>query len=383
MHSGRIVSTIVTGDVAMSNIVKLPSSPQAKPKLLDQVRNEIRMRHYSPRTEEAYVGWILRYIRFHGIRHPAEMGKDEIEAFLSHLAVKKHVAESTQNQAFNALLFLYREVLRLDVAWLDSVVRANKPKRLPVVLTRAEVRNIMEYLHDVEWLCVMLLYGAGLRLLECLRLRIKDVDFGYRQILVRQGKGNKDRITILPAVAETRLMEHITRVKQRFEADLNSREIHVKLPGAFHRKSPEASREWVWQWVFPATRTYVDRTTGLIFRHHLNETLIQKAIRRATARSKIPKRITPAIPSATALQPLLEDGYDIRTVQELLGHRDVSTTMMYTHVLNRGGRGVKVRQILSDVLLKNPSFFAAYPSKVIGRLPGRLSQFTLSPLNRQ
>jgi len=325
----------------MSNIVKLRSLPPAKPKLLDQVRNEIRTRHYSPRTEESYIGWIIRYIRFHGIRHPAEMGKTEIETFLSYLAMERNVSGATQNQAFNALPFLYREVLQLEFGWLDSVVRAKKPTRLPVVLTRAEVRSILECVYGVEWLCVMLLYGAGLRLLECLHLRIKDVDFGYRQILVRQGKGNKDRITILPAAAETRLVEHIARVKQRFDADLKSREIHVKLPCAFHRKSPEASREWVWQWVFPATRTYVDPTTGLLFRHHLHETVIQKAVRRATARSKIPKRVTCHTFRHCFATHLLEDGYDIRTVQELLGHRDVSTTMIYTHVLNRGGRGVR------------------------------------------
>ena len=319
----------------------LPFPSAGKPKLLDQVRIEIRRRHYSPRTEEAYVGWIKRYIRFHGIRHPAEMGKPEVEAFLSHLAVRDRVAEATQNQALNALLFLYREVLQIDLDWLDSVVRAKKPTRLPTVLTRDEVRRVLTHLEGTNRFCVMLMYGAGLRLLECLRLRVKDVDFGYHQITVRQGKGNKDRLTLLPTVVEGALQRHLLKVEQQFERDAQSGGGHVMLPGALARKYPGASREWKWQWVFPATRHYKDTATGILFRHHLHETVIQRAVKQAATRAKLSKRVSCHTFRHSFATHLLEDGYDIRTVQELLGHKDVSTTMIYTHVLNRGGKAVK------------------------------------------
>jgi integron integrase len=319
----------------------IPLRGDKKPKLLDLVRNEIRRRHYSRRTEEAYVHWIKRYIFFHGVRHPAEMGKPELEAFLSHLAVKKNVAASTQNQALNALLFPYRDVLGVQLDWLDSVVRAKRPVKLPVVLTSEEVRRVLEHLRGTNWLVAMLLYGAGLRLLESLRLRVKDVDFGYRQILVREGKGKKDRVTILPMVVETRLQEHILGVKGRHQRDLANDAGHVNLPGALARKYPNASREWVWQWVFPASRHYRDPESGLLFRHHLHESVIQRAVKIATRRSSIPKRVTCHTFRHAFATHLLQDGYDIRTVQELLGHKDVSTTMIYLHVLNKGGRGVR------------------------------------------
>jgi len=322
-----------------SNIVRFPQSK--KPKLLDQVRDEIRKRHYSRRTEDAYIHWIKRYIHYHGIRHPAEMGRPELEAFLSYLAVKKNVAASTQNQALNAILFLYRAILGIELDWLQSVTRAKKPARLPVVLTHEEVRRILEQLRGVNWLAVMLLYGAGLRLLECLRLRIKDVDFGYRQILVREGKGNKDRVTILPLAVETGLEEHLLCVKRCFQKDLEADAGHVKLPGALSRKYPNASREWAWQWVFPASRHYTDPETGVRFRHHLHESVIQRAVKVATRKAEIPKRVCCHTFRHSFATHLLQDGYDIRTVQELLGHKDVTTTMIYTHVLNRGGRGVR------------------------------------------
>jgi len=312
-----------------------------KPRLLNQVRDEMRRRHYSPRTEETYISWIKRYIRFHGIRHPSEMNKPEIEAFLTHLATKRHVGVSTQNQAFSAILFLYRDVLHLEFEWLDSVVRAKKRRRLPVVMSRDEVRKVLEQLEGTPWLASMLMYGSGLRLLECLRLRIKDVDFEYRQIVVRQGKGDKDRITIMPAAVANSLEEHIWTSKRRFDRFQKSDTPHVKLPDALHRKFPNAAQEWRWQWVFPATRTYTDRETGLVFRHHLHETVLQKAVRAAVLRSNLTKRITCHTFRHSFATHLLEDGYDIRTIQDLLGHKDVSTTMIYTHVLNRGGKGVK------------------------------------------
>ena len=272
----------------------LPQSiiSQQKPKLLDQVRIEIRRRHYSPRTEEAYVAWIKRYILFHGVRHPREMGKSEVETFLSHLAVKKNVAASTQNQAFSAILFLYREILGIELEWLDSVVRAKKAKRLPVVLTREEVRMVLAHLEGMNWLAVMLMYGAGLRLLECLSLRVKDIDFSYRQITVREGKGDKDRITILPSAAQSRLEHHLEQVRSRHERDIENGMVRVKLPGALEKKYPGASREWAWHWVFPATRTYRDRENGLIYRHHLHETVVQRAVKEAVRRGKIPKKVS-------------------------------------------------------------------------------------------
>jgi len=313
-----------------------------RPRLLDRVRGAVRTRHYSRRTEKAYVHWIKRYIFFfRGKRHPAEMGAAEVTRFLTSLAVDGKVAASTQNQALSALLFLYREVLGQDLPWLDSVVRAKGPQRLPVVLTRAEVRAILQHLQGMPWLMALLMYGAGLRLLECARLRVQDVDFATNQIVVRAGKGNKDRVTMLPAAVKADLARHLQRVKRQHEHDLQHGAGWVELPWALTRKYPNAGREWAWQWVFPATRIYVDRVTGQRRRHHLHETVLQRAVKEATRRAGIAKRATCHTFRHSFATHLLEDNHDIRTVQELLGHRDLATTQIYTHVLNRGPGGVR------------------------------------------
>jgi integron integrase len=307
---------------------------------LDQVRDAVRVRHLSRRTEEAYLQWIRRYILFHHKRHPREMGEKEVADFLSALAVQGNVSASTQNQALNALLFLYREVLRVELGWLEDVVRAKKPRRLPVVLTREEVRRVLDHLRGSPRLMATLLYGSGLRLMECCRLRVKDVDFGAQQLLVRAGKGNKDRITLLPRALQPELRTHIEGVRRQHQADLARDAGWVELPGALGRKYPNAGREWPWQWVFPATRTYLHRKTGQHRRHHLHESVIQKAVRAAVRRAAIPKPATCHTLRHSFATHLLEEGYDIRTVQELLGHKDVATTQIYTHVLNRGPGGV-------------------------------------------
>lgn len=263
-----------------------------KYRLIDQVRMELRVRHYSFKTEEAYVSWIRRYIRFHGIRHPRDMGEKEVFSYLSFLAVKRNVSTSTQNQALSALLFLYRDVLGIRLDWLDSLVRAKKPKRLPEVLTKSDVRCVLNQMDGACWIVVMLLYGAGLRLLECLRSRVKDIDFGYHQIIVREGKGRKDRITMLPDAVTTRLQHHLEEIKELHERDLKAGRGSMKLPGALARKYPHADRQWGWQWVFPATRCYTDRQTGKIYRHHLHETVIQRAVKVAVFRAGIHKRVT-------------------------------------------------------------------------------------------
>lgn len=309
--------------------------------LLGHLRDEIRKKHYSGRTEDAYSDWVNRYLRFHGFRDPREMGKDEVERFLSHLAVERDVAASTQNQALSALLFLYRDVLGIKLDWLDGVVRAKRPKILPVVLTRDEVTAVLRHLSGANLIAAMLMYGAGLRLLECLTLRVKDIDFGYRQITVREGKGNKDRITILPASVEPRLKLHIEDVRVHFEKDLKEGCGYVRLPKALGRKYPNADRAWGWQWVFPAHRHYPDSESGIRCRHHLDESVLQRVVKEAAALADIKKRVTCHTFRHSFATHLLEDGYDIRTIQELLGHRDVSTTMIYTHVLNRGGRCVR------------------------------------------
>ena len=310
------------------------------PRLLDRVREAIRLRHGSPRTEKSYVRWIRRYILFHGKRHPAEMGAPEITRFLSSLAVQGRVAASTQNQALNALVFLHRRVLNQDMPWLDDVVRARRPQRLPTVLTREEVRAVIGELRGTPRLMATLLYGSGLRLLECARLRVQDVDCGTNRIVVRSGKGDQDRVTVLPAVAKAALTEHLQRVKRQHEADLARGAGWVELPWALERKYPNAGREWPWQWVFPATRIYVERGSGQRRRHHLHETVLQRAVVEAVRRARIPKRATCHTFRHSFATHLLEDGRDIRTVQELLGHKDVSTTQIYTHVLNRGPAGV-------------------------------------------
>ena len=311
-----------------------------KPKLLDQVREAIRVRHYSVRTEEAYVGWIKRFIFFHGKRHPLEMGQQEITQFLSALAVKEHVSASTQNQALCALLFLYREVLARDIGWLEDIVRAKRPRRLPVVLTRQEVKMLLGALQDSNWIMATLLYGAGLRLLECLRLRVKDIGFDTNQIVVREGKGNKDRLTMLPAIVKAPLMSHLERVRTLYQQDLERGFGRVYLPDALRRKYPTAEKEWGWQWAFPASRVSVDPRSRERRRHHVDESVLQRAIKEAARKVGMVKPVSCHTLRHAFATHLLEDGYDIRTIQELLGHRDVSTTMIYTHVLNRGGKGV-------------------------------------------
>lgn len=301
----------------------------------------MRLRHYSRRTEKAYLHWIRRFLKYHQFRDPSEMGVAEIRSYLSALAVKEQVSASTQNQALNALLFLYREVLGREVGAIDEIVRAKRPKRLPVVLTREEVRAALEGLNGPNKLVVLLLYGSGLRLLECLRLRVKDVDLAARQIMVRAGKGNRDRVTVLPAAARAGLARQLEEVYRRHRQDLARGAGWVEVPDALGRKYPNAGREWGWQWVFPATRQYWEGSSGQHRRHHLHETVIQRAVKKAIHCARIAKPASCHTFRHSFATHLLEDGHDIRTVQELLGHRDVSTTMIYTHVLNRGPIGVR------------------------------------------
>jgi integron integrase len=309
------------------------------PKLLDRVRQAIRLRHYSPRTEHAYVGWIRRFIVFHGKRHPRELGEAEVTAFLSDLA-NKHVAASTQNQALSAVLFLYQVVLGERLPWMKDIVRAQRPARLPVVLSRHEVALLLARLHGSMWLMASLMYGAGLRLLECCELRVKDIDFDRGELTVRDGKGGKDRVTMLPAAVKGPLMHHLQSVRAQHEQDLAAGRGTVVLPTALRSKYPNAPREWAWQWVFPATRHFID-ASGERHRHHLHESVIQRAVKDAARAAGIPRPATCHALRHSFATHLLEAGYDIRTIQELLGHRDVNTTMIYTHVLNQGGRGVR------------------------------------------
>ncbi|MEN3332735.1 MAG: hypothetical protein V7641_2100 [Blastocatellia bacterium] len=311
------------------------------PKLLEQVRNEIRMRHYSIRTEEAYVRWIKEFILFHGKRHPAEMGEREVNNFLSHLAVNRNVAASTQNQALSAILFLYKDVLKQPLDWLDGLIHAKRPDKLPVVFTKAEVQAILSQLDAQLWLMASLLYGSGLRLMECLRLRIKDIDFHYNQITVRDGKGAKDRVTMLPQPLIAPLHRHLDRVKALHENDLKEGFGQVYLPFALERKYPNANREWAWQYIFPAAKRSVDPRSGAVRRHHLDEQILQKAVKIALRAADIAKPGSCHTLRHSFATHLLEEGYDIRTIQELLGHKDLRTTMIYTHVLNRGGKGVR------------------------------------------
>lgn len=311
-----------------------------KPRLLDQVRQQIRIRNYFIRTEKIYAEWIKRYIRFHTYRHPVEMGAVEVEAFLTHLAVTRNVAAVTQNQALAALLFLYKEVLKVELPWLEGVVRAKKPAHLPTVLTREEVARVLAEISGVHGLVASLLYGSGLRLMEALRLRVKDVEFSRGEILVRDGKGQKDRVTLLPRSVVISLHEHLEAVKALHQQDLAEGFGRVNLPFALARKYPNAAAEWGWQFVFPSGNRSQDPRGAGTFRHHLHEKTIQRAVREAVRRAAIIKPATPPTFRHSFATHLLESGQDIRTVQELLGHSDVKTTMIYTHVLNRGGLGV-------------------------------------------
>ena len=312
-----------------------------KPLLLDQVRHCLRLKHYSIRTEQAYVQTIKRFILFHRKRHPAAMGVDEIRQYLSHLATVGRVAASTQNQALAALLFLYREVLGVELPFIDGVERAKRPRRVPVVLTRAEAEQILAHTGGPCKLMASLLYGAGLRVMECVRLRVKDVDFGYRQITVRDGKGEQDRRTMLPTALLEPLERQLARTKLLHDEDLQRGHGSVYLPYALERKYPNAATEWAWQWVFPAHKLSTDPRSGQVRRHHASEDMLQAEVKKAVKRAGIAKRVSCHTFRHSFATHLIEAGYYIRTVQELLGHKDVSTTMLYTHVLNRGGQGVR------------------------------------------
>jgi integron integrase len=313
----------------------------SKSPLLRALRDNLRIRHFSPRTEEAYCGWVKRYVRFHQLRHPVEMGGPEIRDFLAHLAVRQRLGPASQNQALAALTFLYREVLRQPVDGLGQIPRARLPTRLPIVLTPEEVRRVLEQLRGTARVVGVLLYGSGLRLQECLTLRLKDVDLARGELRIRRGKGGKDRVTVLPAVVRVALERQVERVRQQYAKDCEAGGGWVELPDALARKYPRAGRSLPWQWLFPASRGYRDPASAQLRRHHWHESAMQRAMAEAARASGITKRATCHTLRHSFATHLLEGGADIRTIQELLGHRDVSTTMLYTHVLNRGGLGVR------------------------------------------
>jgi integron integrase len=310
-------------------------------RLLERVRDELVVRHYSPRTAEVYVGWVKRFVLFHGRRHPDSMGKEEVRAFLSSLAVEDQVSPSTQNQALAALLFLYSAVLKKEIGQVEEFAHARRPARLPVVLTRSEVAAVLAGLKGAMWLAASLMYGAGLRLLECVCLRVKDLDFDARQLIVRRGKGQRDRLTMLPDEIIDLMRLHLLEVQEQHREDVARGAGYVELPFALNSKYPNAAREWAWQWVFPASRMYFHEQTGQRRRHHLHETAVQCAIRQAVKDSGVPKLASCHTLRHSFATHLLEAGYDIRTIQKLLGHRDLRKTMLYTHVVNRGPLGVR------------------------------------------
>jgi integron integrase len=311
------------------------------PRLLDEVRKAIRLRHYSYRTEKAYVDWIWRFVVFHGKQHPKLMGGVEVEKFLSHLARDRNVSAATQGQALAALLFLYKRVLNVDLPWIDNVVRASRPKRLPTVLSQQEAQSVLANLPGVYWLIGVLLYGSGLRLTEALRLRIKDLELENLRILVRDGKGRKDRVTILPASLVTHLRAHLGKVRELHRQAIERGFGGVELPFALEKKYPRAHLDWGWQYVFPATRPSMDPRTGTRRRHHVFEDSVQRQVRGAARSAGIEKPVSPHTFRHSFATHLLENGYDIRTVQELMGHKDVSTTQIYTHVMTKGTNSVK------------------------------------------
>jgi len=314
---------------------------RANPRLFDHIREVLRLKHYSRRTEFSYIHWIRRYILFHNKRHPAEMGANEVTAFLTHLAVKRQVAAGTQNLALSAILFLYKQVLEIELPWLENVTRAKESQHLPVVLTREEIKALLAQFEGTYWLLFSLMYGTGLRLMECLRLRVKDIDFHYKQIIVRDGKGSKDRVTVLPAPLIEPLRDHLVRVKRLHEQDLADGYGKTNLPFALARKYPNADREWAWQYVFPGKNISKDPRSDHVGRHHLHSDAASKVIKSAIRKAGIMKPASSHTLRHSFATHLLEDGYDIRTVQELLGHKDVKTTQIYTHVLQKGGRAVR------------------------------------------
>lgn len=316
------------------------SVPPQPPKLLDQVRRCIRDKHYSLRTEEAYVYWIRWYIRFHKLKHPMDMGANEVKAFLSYLTNERQVSVSTHKQALCALLFLYKQVLGSEFPWMDDVYRPSRPPRLPTVLTQWEVSAVLAEMKGTHALMARLMYGTGMRLMECMTLRVKDVDFGRREIMIREGKGSKDRVTMLPIALATSLREQIESARQVYDEDRAADRPGVMLPDALERKYRKAAIQWGWFWVFPSDHESTDPRSGIVRRHHMYEQTFQRSIKRAAEAAKLTKRVTSHTFRHSFATHLLESGYDIRTVQELLGHSDVSTTMIYLHVLNRGGRGV-------------------------------------------
>lgn len=313
----------------------------AKPKLLEQVRNKLRAKHYSYRTEQQYIAWIRRFVLHNDKRHPQDMAGPEVERFLTHLAVERRVAASTQNQAMSALLFLYRHVLDVELPWLEDVVRARRPAKLPVVLSSQEVTRLLCHMDGQFLLIAQLLYGGGLRLMEALRLRVKDIDFEYSQILVRDGKGAKDRVTVLPAATLETLQAHLLLVKRQHQNAIRCGYAGVELPFALERKYPRGHAEWIWQYAFPASRPSRDPRSGTLRRHHIHETSVQRAVRRAARAASIQKPVGPHTLRHCFATHLLERGYDIRTVQEMMGHADVRTTQIYTHVMKKGASGVR------------------------------------------
>lgn len=316
-------------------------TPPEVSQLLHKTREVLRFKHYSFRTEGTYTHWIQTFLEFHHNRNPIQMGKQEVNRYLTHLANEKHVSASTQNQALCSLLFLYRWVLEQPLGWLDDLEHAKRSTHIPVVFNREEVKSILVQLEGTHWIMASLLYGAGLRLMECVRLRVKDIDFNYKQITVHDGKGNKDRVTPLPNAAVEPIKKQLAKVKALHESDLSEGFGHVYLPYALEHKYPEAPRLWAWQYLFPASKRSVDPRSGKVRRHHVEEQSLQRAVKEALRKTRIAKTGSRHTFRHSFATHLLEDGYDIRTVQELLGHKDVATTMIYTHVLNKGGKGVK------------------------------------------
>lgn len=317
-----------------------PPAKSAPPKLLQRVRNAVRARHYSPRTEQAYVAWTRRFVVFHGMRHPRTMGADEVREFLTYLAVDRCVSSSTQSQALSGILFLYRDVLDMDIGWVSDVERSKKPKKLPVVLSRDEVKSVLRHMRGATLLMASLMYGSGLRLSECMNLRVKELDFDRGLIMVRGGKGAKDRVALLPDSVKLQLKSQLERVRQLHESDLKRRDVEASLPDGLARKYTAAGKEWGWQYVFPASRLWTDPETGMRLRHHQHESVPQRAVKAAVRRSGIAKQATCHTLRHSFATHLLEAGYNIRKVQQLLGHVDIRTTMQYTHLVGSSKEGV-------------------------------------------